>query len=275
MGRVFSWDEINTGKVPNIENFPLVIEEIKKRLLSMPEIIGAAFCGSILNGAMTIRSDIDVVFVYAAAGQLQVIAEIQKLIAFSEKFHIPFEPIMVSDILARTPHNGFDRLFWEHLSHSEKFGGIIKDSPQALIYAHNDIKGETLQYLARKRSKLEKRWTKVKIENAERYLFLGKVLSAPIHAARKTIGCYNSALLTHNDSKWEVMRIYGDYFGKDETSLLNTLVGIDEAYTQFLMSVLDSRDRAAYLKILTEIETHIPLVLSFLEMNIGLVEHLK
>lgn len=277
MGKVFSWSGVVTGQVPRVESFQLVADVIKKKLQEMPKVIGAAICGSVLNGGMTVRSDIDVVIVYSAAEQLEVIRQLQKITAFAEKLHVPIEPILVGDRLAKTPGHGICRSFWEHLSHSKKFGGIIKADPQELLYAHDDgIKGETLQYISHKRSSLEKRWTRVQIEGIERYRFFEKALSAPIYVARKALRCYDQSLLEKGDSKTEVLATYCDYFkGYMGCSVLKTLTSLDVAYTRMLSEQLQVRNQLRYLQMLADIEVCIPMILSFLEMNYNLVEKTK
>ena len=64
MGKVFTWDEINSKKIPQVDSFHKVSSEIREILLPEKSIVTALLFGSVVRGDFNIRSDIDCVIIY-------------------------------------------------------------------------------------------------------------------------------------------------------------------------------------------------------------------
>lgn len=287
MGKVFSWPDLETDCVPTIENFRYIMDVIRKRLAEMPEIIGAAFYGSALNGGFNVRSDIDVIVIYNHDYRSEVIKELQDINSLAEGLYVPIEINLTSDSLAKTPGHDISRSLWEHLGYSQNHQGVIKADPQDLFCMDGrGVIAETLQYIAHKRAGLEKRWTRVNTEGPEKYRFLEKVLAAPMHVARKVLRCEDISLLRQDDSKAAVLKYYSENFKQYNgcTELFQKLCNADAAYTRALQEQLSSQERSkhidiypdqsSYAEALQQIEKAIPEVLDFLKMNYNLVKSL-
>ena len=69
MGRVFSWQEINSGQIPDLSSFDSVGNLLREELTACPAVLGALICGSFLRGDHNLRSDIDCVVLYEWRGR--------------------------------------------------------------------------------------------------------------------------------------------------------------------------------------------------------------
>jgi len=276
MGKVFSWNEIEEGKIPAINDFHIVCEKMKLKFSEMREIVGAAICGSILNEGIDIRSDIDAVIVYSESSRSIVIKAMQSLSLVAQELNVPIELVLISDGQARRSGHGIDRSFWEHLEHSVENNGVIKINPQELIETKDTVLRDTKYCIARKGSVLEKRWARASIEDAGRYHFLEKLLSAPVYVARKVLRCHNSDLLKNGDSKKKVLEAYSNLFGDNPmVRLLHELVAFDKVYTEHLKMQIKEPQNKLYVKMLEEIEEQAPNVLLFLQENYRFLEDLE
>ena len=93
MGRIFSWEEIEQGKVPRLESFKEVTQKLRKELASNRKVVAALLCGSALRGDYSMRSDIDCFVIYSDG---VVFSDLRKLVAYAKRLSVPLEMIPVN-----------------------------------------------------------------------------------------------------------------------------------------------------------------------------------
>jgi predicted nucleotidyltransferase len=64
MGRVFTIEEIESGRIPKHNSFDRVANRIRSQLIEMPQVKAAMIFGSYAKRRHNIRSDIDCLIVY-------------------------------------------------------------------------------------------------------------------------------------------------------------------------------------------------------------------
>jgi predicted nucleotidyltransferase len=255
----------------------LVIKElIEDALISCKGVVGAAFCGSIIKNENNERSDIDVVVVYSVDKRKSVIETLQYLMARASFVHVPVEFIVVDDYLARMGGHGIFHSFYEHLAFSVKNKGIIKIDPRELIKPEINIIIETKNYISKKRSSIEKRYTTLLVESPNKYRYLEKIISAPVYVARKVLRCLDESALIDNDSKKTVAKQYTQYYaGTVQAEILKKVNELDLRYSSELRKHLLNPNKDSYQLLIKEIEEITPMVLDFLKINYQLVKDIN
>lgn len=265
MGKVFSWEEIVTGKIPKLENFSVVQEQIFLELEKCNEVIGGVVCGSVLRGDHNVRSDLDCLLVHDGKNVFRVIELLQDLDSFAKELFIPVEFILVDKRVAHTPT--IERSFGMHLDWSARNGGCIKKNPVSMISFHLNLKQELQNYVRLKFSKLTKQWIKYpKSSSEQRFHLLQKILEAPVYIARKIIR-WQGVDISFDDSKKIIVELYLKHFNNSKSSeFFKEVVDSDLLYSRKLLQQLECPKEESYHKTLREIEVIVPNVLEFIRL---------
>lgn len=216
MGRVFSFDEIEAGRVPKPEYFDSAKHMTlgwMDSMLENGEIEGGLVFGSVASGTASIRSDFDMVLVINDYTVPQRIRSLRDLIKAA--FHIPMEPILIPLELAHTSLHSLDSDFLFHMS---KVGdeNVVGRHPVSLIKPNNpDIIEVHTGYLA---SKLRKFRDGFFIEGQDAKLkTLQRALEAPVSIGRRTLRTIGIPQEdtdgNFNDTKKNVTRLFRQHFG--------------------------------------------------------------
>ena len=273
MGKVFTWEDVCTERVPDTEkDFYAVSNDLKFRINEFDGISAAVFCGSFLAGQHSMRSDLDCVLVYSEKKQDECFCFFQSLIEFAEKHYVPLELVVVRKDVALTLYHPLQKTFLEHVVLSAGKGGIIKGNiVQSFKQPDRNIRDETISYIISKIRKFEKGWIGLPFfSDDERYRFLSKILDCPMHIARKM--CRTKGVeFRHDDSKSSVIKHYHEVCKKDEYDLLKELVNFDSYYSKELKAHLAKPNFFGYHALLKEIESLIPVVLEFSHKNLRLI----
>ncbi len=276
MGRVFSFEEIHHGKVPRIESFGDVREFVSVTFGAQAGILAASICGTVASGRIGIRSDFDIVAVYASDAQKSVFKTARNATEHAAQLFVPLEVILVRDDEAARGDHTISRSFADHLGTCENAGCAIKKSGAGQtvcgllkLEESADRFAEVREYSLRKVGSLRKRHVRGgTLSEGERLRHLQKLLEAPVHVARKFL--WAKKLIRGDDSRQFVISTYQDC-EPDLAGQFLTLVEADINYSRFLDDVLGKSkpNGLLYDKHLEEIGKLAIPVIDFIDAVIG------
>lgn len=273
MGKVFSWEDVKKGSVPNLESgFGAVKKYIESQINNFAGITAAVLCGSFLTGKHTIRSDMDCVLVYSEDEQSECIRFFQELIQQAGTYHVPLELVAIRRDIALTPHHPLQATFLEHIALSARKGGTIKgDVVSSFVAPGRTMKDETINYIIAKIRKLEKGWVILPMMGSDEYhRYLSKLLDAPVHIARKV--CRAKGInFGNDDSKSSVVRRYGEVSRGREYGMIMELIELDAHYSRELCRHIEDPNQRSYEDLLKKVEREIPTVRDFAYKNLQLL----
>lgn len=260
MGRIFSWEEIVSRSVPEIESFDEVQRTLEEKLSIFP-FIGGIICGSVLQGRHNVRSDLDCLLLYTSDQTELALSIKQKLISYARKLNVPLELISIDTRTANSLCHQFGPSFAQHVEWSAKHGGIIRGNILPRFAVTNDLKQGFIEYLRRKIRVLEKYLDELLIlDTKERCKFLQKVLEAPIYVVRdflvwqgEDLGGTSKAIILEKVSN------------KSWQSFLRKISDLDHLYSDELHQQLKNPNHGCYSAVINEIEEVAPEVLGFVK----------
>lgn len=248
MGKVFMWEEIKNGMIPELNSFERVVTEIKSRLEDAP-LIGGVICGSVNYGHHNVRSDIDCLVLYPEEAKPEMVNVLLSLTEFAEELYVPIDFIQVTPELAQTSIQNISPSMAQHIQGSTKNGGLIKTNPFARMTLHHlDDRLEAINWIRQKIRRLDEGAIH-RYPPREETQYLQKLLEAPIHGTRKL-------LLTNggfeNDSKTAVVGLTEEYFPElaDDLRHFGT---VDRFYTEKLLAQIKFPDEDEYKKTLSTV----------------------
>ena len=245
MGRVFTFEEVKASRTPGLSAFDEVAAESCRLLVPAKRVVCALFCGSVVSGSVTVRSDFDMVAVYLGKKQP---SEFQQLHEFAAARHVPLELIPIDKRVAgRADATMVTPFFWCHLKLAARKGGVIKGDPLSWIVPRAGIEDEQGEYADIKIARLEKWWPALGVmSEAELCRALQKALEAPVHAARKFVIERSGELELQDDSKSWVIEGFRQHATRKEQGLLGRAMKPDESYSLALDEQLRNPDELSY-----------------------------
>lgn len=216
MGRVFSFVDVQAGKIPEPEYFSAAADITLKwmrSLLQDGEIVGGQIFGSVASKTASKRSDFDLILVTTDYTIPDNIRGHKRLMEAA--FHIPMEPILIPSEFANTTLHSMDSDFLHHMS---QVGGenVVGEHPASLIKPNNpDIVSVHTSYLA---SKLRKFRDGAFLTDPQRKIgTLQRALEAPISIGRRTLRTLGIPQTNDagefDDTKKNIARIFRENFG--------------------------------------------------------------
>lgn len=267
MGRVFTFSEIVNKHVPNISDFPIVVQKLREDLANNKSVVGAILCGSVVKGDFNIRSDIDCVVVHRPSKTDNFDLITWSIVQIANELHIPLEFILVDTEIAGTKCHPIDYLFNCHLREAVVNGGLIKEDPQK-YFSFFDRSGERefQDYLKHKLEKFSKAIVMYNyLDEKETYRLLQKMLEVPVHIARKMLQM--SGRLTCGDGKYAVINAYPEIASKDELRLFYRLVYADYSYDLELTRQLEKPNEQRYIQVIGKLSQHLWDAHEFVRLN--------
>ena len=251
MGRIFSWEEIEQGKVPRLESFKEVTQKLRKELASNKKVVVALLCGSALRGDYSIRSDIDCFVIYSDG---VVFSDLRKLVAYAKRLSVPLEMIPVNIRMV-----GIDfyllkeTSFLHHLEWAAKQGGIVKGETFSILKIMETDRKEMLKSTVTTIStKLHRALCELsRFEGEKRIFNLGKILEAPIQMVREIV--WARKIPIPSQGKEEVLKAYWTIADEKSRHLLDEVVRVDKEYSATLEKVSRQPDPAPYKEEYTRI----------------------
>lgn len=268
MGKVFTWAEIEQGRVPALESFDVVGKMLQKSLKSSKSIVGAQIVGSFLRGDHWVGSDIDVVVVYDLAVRTSAMRLLQVLRRKAADLFVPVEFISVDTNFAETRHHHIATTFLDHFRLCSRFGGVIKKGPSDIIIQNRDsILSDTYSYVVHKMRTFEKGQSSLgSLSEEQRVHLLEKALSFPVYLARKMLRSIGHEFIG-NDSSSEVATLYRKLIQVDSDAFLE-MNEINTAYRDIVQFQLLHPNGPEYERALKRLETVVPLAYGFARENL-------
>ena len=267
MGKVFSWQEIEEGKIPQPQDFTIIVKKIRQELEATDGVIGGILCGSILWNSCNQRSDIDCVVVYDPEKRREVVEILRGINQTAANLHVPAELIPLDLHIAGTPLHHIGLSFAVHLRYATGNGGLIKENPLPLfVFDDASVVEDVRGYLRNKLRRLEKGVSALPtMEVVELHRFLQKVLEAPVHVARKIL--WWQKVETPDDAKRTVMRHYPDIANTQERELFAKITAADSQYTIELLAQLQNPNKNRYSETIEEVKDLTWDTLEFVRLN--------
>lgn len=267
MGQVFTWDAIQSGRIPKKEDFRHIAMLLRTAFRDEPSIASALLFGSVVRGDSTIRSDVDCVVVYKAEQEWHAIQTMHAVGRVAHTLHVPVNFTSCDTAVAGTRFHHLGTSFVQHLQAAADAGGVIKGNLVSLLAPTITLKEEIESYIRMKMFGVQTAFTQMASFSEEDLMrFLRKALEAPMHVARKML-IYENAL--RGDSKKEVRERYQEAMPSGLGAQFNELLDLDSWYTEDLESQLKKPNKDRYLLTIAELEEEVPTaVLAFLRANI-------
>ena len=250
LGRIFSWEEIEQGKIPKLESFTEIAHIIRKDLLPNEKVEAALLCGSVLREDFCPRSDVDCIVIY---NDIAVISDLRRLITIAKTEFVPVEMIPIDVRMVEAGIHILNGSFLQHLQRAAKEGGTIKgDLLSILKIAENDPRKKLKETFGVVSQKLNRALCELsRFEKEKRIFNLGKILEAPVEIVRSIVWAKRLPIV--NESKGEVLRAYWTIADKRSKNLLEKVLEVGEEYSAVLEKVLQLSDPVPYKEEYTEI----------------------
>ena len=268
MGRIFTWDEVSLGKIPDEDSIEEVADLVHKRLLEEKGVVFAALCGSVVRGDFNIRSDVDCVVVLDSAYESQVRKVTNSLSVFARELYVPVNFIPCDVQIAATGFHHLGPAFVRHVESSIQAGGLIK-GVQFLedLSPSVPLDQEIISYLRIKLyGMMESLASESSFSEEQSVRFFKKGLEVVMHTARKVL-IYEDFLV--GDSKKDVQARYREMMPVELSTMLDALIDLDRLYSAELYAQLDEGlNEARYRAVLSLVSLGMPSVAQFIRLNI-------
>jgi len=234
MGKVFTWDEVRQGMIPQLDSFTKISSEVR-RVLEDSSAISAVICGSVNHGHQNVRSDIDLFVFYEERDKTEMVALMLYLGEFAQDWFVPIDFIQLTPELAGSNMCSISPSMARHIECSARRGGLIGLNPFYVtdVYALNH-RAEAINWTRQKIRMLDE-GAVCRYSETHEAQFLQKLLEAPINGTRKLLLVNGSF---EDDSKQAVLDLAGERFPELIESLTGLLV-IDAAYTEVIRRNID------------------------------------
>lgn len=266
MGKVFTWDAIQDGRIPKKESFQFIADALRETLSGEPSIVSALLFGSVVRGDFNIRSDIDCAVIYQVEEEEWAMSAMHEVSQLALTFHVPINFTPCDTVVAGTPFHHLHRSFVQHLQTSIDAGGLIKGNFVDLLAPTIPAEQEIESYIKMKMYSMQESLAQMTTFSEERFAaFLKKALEAPTHVARKML-IYEGTL--QGDSKREVRERYRETMPRPLSDQFDLLLKADRLYSDDLACQMEELNKEQYEVTLDLLRIQLPKVLKFLRANI-------
>ncbi len=115
MGKVYSWQDVEARRIPQLTDFPLVIDHMREVFKKEKSILGGLVCGSVLRGDHNRRSDVNCVVVYDTKLEREAMKVLQGISSFAANVHVPVGFVLCDTYTASTRFHHLGPAFRIHL----------------------------------------------------------------------------------------------------------------------------------------------------------------
>lgn len=192
MARVFQFEEIKAGQVPEHSNFTALVDAIRGAATHEQSLLATTIFGSYLKRErhdFSRRSDLDVVIVYDHQRARDVHVTIGRLHEVARSFHVPLNLVLIDDVSACSGNGFFPASLLDELRWSEQNGGLIDGLVTEYITEPTiDAKTDARIYASRmlaKTANIVVTWDSM--TEHERCQARALILSSPFHVIRKVL----------------------------------------------------------------------------------------
>lgn len=274
MGRVFSVDDVQKGRVPGLEDFVAVRQKVFAALRDSSAIESALEFGATNRGDHNRRSDLDCAVVYDWEQHVQAFDLMEGLACEASSAHISLTFELCDSSIANTGYHRFGPSFRQHLRRAHNSGGVIKGD----VCRHFDrgmkvpVADELKGYLAQKLSKLQNgrvMFFAHGLDSSHQAHYLQKMIEAPMHVARKTLACLG---VQGADSKASVVDEYHKGMPQELSAELDYFLKLDADYSRELDQRLSDGDLFEYSECLGRLFGNANRIIGFVRANVILVD---
>lgn len=267
MGRVFTFEEIAAGRVPEVSDVLHVDAAARRALSRSPAVSGALVFGSTAHGGATRRSDVDLVAVFTSGHHREARALIASIEREALARHVPVRAELLgrNNLARRRGRYGGGVLFVRFLALAARTGGLVKGDPLPLIHVEPGAPDEDLQRYVEARRRVLLAEARARRGSAAEARLLAAALRAPVHAARKFLQARGVDFTSGRRD--EVISLYRDAGPRRGARLLDRVVEIDLAYTEALDRHVRRADELAYGAALDGLRAAPPLALDLLAIH--------
>ena len=281
MAKVFSYSEMEGGKVPRTESFPLVLTDILGELDTCPGIVGAMLFGSTARQEQTIQSDIDLFVLYYRQHQDEVMKCFEKMTHIGKNLFVPVEIVAMSMDLFDHSMDFIGPQFLNHLEMQSRKGGMmIKSNPVAIALekAHRvSVRDDAFDYFRSRLRMMNKGRAMLDPDSDRLFPFLQNLTQLPMHVAR-TVVFHNESRLA-NDSNRDIAKEYHAILTRrSATKIYDAFISltiVNDIYADSLRrQIAAGYDEQWYKKSIDKLIEAIPQYEDFLMSNAIFVETL-
>ena len=266
MGVVYSPVEVINGEIPNHGDHRELGKSLLEFVRNEPSLRAGILYGSTVYDKASLRSDVDVLYVYEDDGLLSALTSYRSLVrnlGFAGNYARPeahFEP---TKPLLKDGQS--DKQYIAHFKRVQaKFPEWTINNPLQYLdltdSSKNELTRNTIGFVARKQAKFAK--ALVTERDPEDYQTYQRALECPIAIARKIVQLIepNIEVICPAEDKKAVnstiQTIFarlvddGSYAANEADVLHHSLIDIDNQYTQVLTEVLDTGNVLKYITFL-------------------------
>jgi predicted nucleotidyltransferase len=282
MGKVYSWEAINNGGIPELSGYGKAKENLIGNLndLSQKEVIfGAKIFGSVAKNSYSIRSDLDVLILANTSEVNSELDSIFKNIFLETKVEVKSQLIYSKS--AEISGHTIDPSFYKHLQRIPNLDNIAGQDPLIKLKANNEnIVDNCQRYLARKIKSISENYfvrsnKALPENNTELLKNAQRILESPINSGRKILAASESLKIfkpdEDNDGKMVILRNFRKFFEENEQiiSTFNKLLLRDSEYSALLKEIeYQGRYQKDYRKFIERVtEEDIHLAINWLQEN--------
>ncbi|MFA5945906.1 MAG: hypothetical protein WC802_03295 [Patescibacteria group bacterium] len=193
MTQILSWNQIQTGAIPNRDRFAEAQAFLRERLVLCPHFYGAIMCGSVIMGSAEPWSDFDVLLmldidnIHKRNDAHHFVKSLVKITV--RRTHIPLSVILEELKVAKRGRHSITIGFRDHLSWARENGGLVGKDPLEYIRVtrpKRKLRKEACTYIIYSIQRLTAgRVEYDSLSEEGRNRVLGKAFDLPFHATRR------------------------------------------------------------------------------------------
>lgn len=246
MGKIYSWESIESGGVPNVEDFSVAKRTVLDGLWGMfpNEIDGAKVFGSVAKDSPSIRSDFDILVVFNNDISVRKLNNLVQDVDRETKVQI--EPLILSARQASEGFHTIDPSFYTHFEGIPNEGNLAGNNPLNKVKPlEENVVNLCMNYIQQKIRRLNQGY--IDTSEDESLTVLQRVLESPVAVGRKVLYVLQKLGKFEIDGKDDSKRSVVKNFNKImvdsniDTTGFNELIVKDKEYTQFLEETLGQK----------------------------------
>lgn len=272
MSRIPTWQQIETGEIPKLEDFMILVNYIRSILFKCDSVLGAMICGSVAHGKQNLRSDLDLVAIHKQNEFEHALLHLREIAEIAKQFHIPLEHICICETAAQNATHDINGSFYDHLHQDFDNCFIIKENP-LIFLKRKEMESieDALDYISRKIRKIKQKYIDYPLLNeTDRCRFLSKMLDSPISIARKVLTA-KGIVFPAGDSKSEVLKLYPILKNEEALLILEEAVALDEQISKEINFQLADKNEERYSELIAKIVAFIPKSIRFAELSLSIL----
>lgn len=267
MGRVFTWHEIASDRVPRVQCFKEAYDVLSERLIAEPAIVGALAFGSVVHDCVSLRSDFNCFIVYDHSAE-EIALSVARSIAsdIGKKCYVPISYLLCDTQLASTALHCISESIYLHLKRSLDVG-LIKGEPLSGLVPI-PRRQELEWYLRTTMHNLQQSIVRLPcppsdIEQADHLTLAFGVLMGIAHKTLAVLG------VETDDTPRAVRKAYVELMPSRIVAQFERLTRLDAKYTELVVQQILGPHEASYRQYLNELMHSVETIIDFVRKNLA------